>query len=239
MKILAVDTAADSCSVAVADSGYGILAEMTVDIRQTHSKHLMQMIITVLGMTGLRISDIDGFAVTRGPGSFTGLRIGISTVKGLAAGSGKPLTGVSSPDALAFQFPFADCLICTMTDARKKEVYCSRYRFENGRLKKEKEDQVLSPDKAVADIAEPCLFAGNGALIYQKQIAEILCKNARFAPPCLNIVRAGIVAQLGMQRLEKGDSDDVALFRPCYLRKSDAELNFGPKAVIVDNKFPA
>ncbi len=239
MKILAVDTATSACSAAVADAGAGILAEMTVDIGQTHSKYLMGLIDTVLTIAGLGISDIDGFAVTRGPGSFTGLRIGISTVKGLAAASGKPLAGVSTSDALAFQFPFADSLICTLIDARKKEVYASRYRFEEGILKKEIQDQVVSLDKAVADIAEPCLFAGNGALLYQKQIIDIIGKNARFAPPCLNIVRAGTVAHLGMQRLEKGDSDDAALFSPRYIRKSDAELNFGPKAVIIDNRFPA
>jgi tRNA threonylcarbamoyladenosine biosynthesis protein TsaB len=231
MKILALDTAAESCSVAVADSETDALSEISLVTRQTHSKHLLKMIQTALSFynngAGLDIADMDGFAVAKGPGSFTGLRIGISTVKGLAAASRKPLAGISNSDALAFQFSFSPCLICTLIDARKKEVYTSRYRFQDGILKKEKSDAVLSPDAAIADVCEPCLFVGNGALLYQTLIIEKMGELARFAPPCLNAVRASSIAHLALKRFENNDMDDIASLTPDYIRKSDAELGFG------------
>ncbi|MDM8553058.1 tRNA (adenosine(37)-N6)-threonylcarbamoyltransferase complex dimerization subunit type 1 TsaB [Desulfobacterales bacterium HSG2] len=208
-------------------SGVGTLAEVTNARKETHSKHLMGMIQTALGLAGLTISEVDGFAVAKGPGSFTGLRIGISTVKGLAAASGKPVVGVSNLDALAFQFPFSSGLICSLLDAHKKEVYCACYRFEEGVLKKETTDQVLPPDKAVADIREPCLFVGNAALLYQEIIMEKLGERAIFAPAFHNIIRASMVAHLSLERFEKNDTEDAALLVPHYIRKSDAELNFG------------
>ena len=229
MKILAVDTATESCSVAIADADLGTLAEVTSLRKETHSKHLLGMIWTALDLSGLRISDMDGFAVARGPGSFTGLRIGISTVKGFAAASGKPLAGVSNLDALAFQFPFSPNLLCVLLDARRKEVYCACYRSEHGALRKETEEQTLSPDKAIANIGEPCLFVGNGAVLYQKVVTEQKGETAYFAPSCLNVIRGSTVAHLGMERFEKNDVDDVASFVPSYLRKSEAELNFEKK----------
>jgi len=284
MKILAVDTATESCSVAIIDSGSGLgpsslprsgtsplprsgvgtaevtsageetqspfphtgassfprtaassfprsgvgtLAEMTSGRKETHSKHLMEMILAALEFAGITISEIDGFAVAKGPGSFTGLRIGISTVKGLAAASGKPVVGVSNLDAMAFQFPFSSRLICSLLDAHKKEVYCACYRFEEGVFKKETTDQVLPPDKAVADIREPCLFVGNAALLYQEIIMGKLGDTAIFAPAFHNIIRASTVAHLSLERFEKNDTEDAALLVPHYIRKSDAELNFG------------
>jgi len=244
MKILAVDTAANTCSVAVADSRFlhggsglylspgkeaGILTEISSVTRQTHSKHLMGMIRLVLEMAGMTISDVQGFAVAKGPGSFTGLRIGISTIKGLAAASGKPAAGVSNLDALAFQFPFSPYPICTLLDARKGEVYSSFYRFENGNLKKEGKDRVISPGTLVSEIREPCLFAGNGALLYRKTIQEKMGGNAYFAPACHNVIRASSVARLSLDQFEKNDTDGIAPFEPHYIRKSDAELGFGKK----------
>ncbi len=104
MKILAVDTATKGCSVAVTENSI-LLTELTLVSSRTHSKHLMGMIETAFSMSGLTVNDIDGFAVTKGPGSFTGLRIGISAIKGLASAAGKPVAGVSTLDSLAFQFP--------------------------------------------------------------------------------------------------------------------------------------
>ena len=242
MKILALDTAAESCSVAIADSDFsaapplssspfpdpGTRVELTNLRKETHSRHLMGMIQTALGLSGLTLADMDGFAVAKGPGSFTGLRIGISTAKGLALASDKPIAGVSNLDALAAQFSFCPCLIAVLLDARKKEVYRACYRFgENGAMKKERPEQVLSPDQAVADINEPCLFVGDGARLYQDIIREKRGETARFAHPCHHIIRASTLAALAMGRFQRDDSDDVALLVPRYIRKSDAELNFG------------
>jgi len=224
MKILAVDTATRSCSVAVVEER-SLLAEMTTVRKQTHSKHLMEMINRVMDLSGLTLSKLDGFAVTSGPGTFTGLRIGISSVKGLATASRKPVVGVSSLESLAVQASFFPYLICPLIDARRGEVYFSRYRFQNGRLKKEADEQVFPPEKAVFDLNEACLFIGDGALLYQKMILNKMGKSAFFASSFQNTIRASTVAYLSMNRFKNDDTDDVGKFVPHYIRRSDAELN--------------
>jgi tRNA threonylcarbamoyladenosine biosynthesis protein TsaB len=224
MRILAVDTATTSCSVAIVDKT-SLLSEFTLDKEETHSKHLMDMIKAALRMAGLNCSDLDGFSVTRGPGSFTGLRIGISTIKGLAVASEKPVVGVSSLEALAFQVSYSRDLICSILDARKGEVYFSRYRFLNGHLKKQTKERVSSPDQAVDDLNESCLFVGNGALLYKEMILEKMGKFAFFAPMIQNTIRASTIAYLSMAKFENNDTDDIEKILPYYIRKSDAELN--------------
>jgi len=224
MKILAVDTSTTSCSVAVVDESV-LLAEMTIVREQTHSKHLMEMIHAVIGFAGLAISVLDGFVVTIGPGTFTGLRIGISTVKGLAVASGRPIVGVSSLDALAEQCACSSHLICPLIDARKGEVYFSRYRVQDGVPKKEVDERVLAPGQAVRDINEPALLVGSGAQLYQELLKEKMGKWADFAKPGQHTIRASTVARLGMRRFDKTDTDDADTLIPQYIRKSDAELS--------------
>jgi tRNA threonylcarbamoyladenosine biosynthesis protein TsaB len=224
MRILAVDTATTSCSVAIVDQT-SLLLEFTLEREETHSKHLMDMIKAGLRMSGLNFYDLDGFAVTRGPGSFTGLRIGISTIKGLAAASEKPIVGVSSLEALALQVSYSRDLICPILDARKGEVYFSRYRFISGHLKKQIKERVATPDKAVDDLNESCLFVGNGALLYKEMILESMGEFASFAPMTQNTIRASTIAYLSMAKFENNDTDDIEKILPYYIRKSDAELN--------------
>jgi tRNA threonylcarbamoyladenosine biosynthesis protein TsaB len=228
MKILAVDTATKICSVAMIDDG-SLLVELTTGRNETHSKHLLEIIITVIAMSGLEVSDVDGFAVTIGPGSFTGLRIGISTIKGLAFAGDKPVVGISSLDALAWQCAHSAYLICSILDARKAEVYFCRYRFKNGELKKEGIEQVATPPEAVLGIREPCIFVGNGAQMYQEIISAELGEFAYFAPLGQHTIRASSVAYLSMNRFSKNDTDDVASLVPFYIRKSDAELKVRKK----------
>jgi tRNA threonylcarbamoyladenosine biosynthesis protein TsaB len=224
MKILGIDTATTSCSVAIVDKT-SLLSEFTIDKEETHSKHLMEMIQMAMRMAGLNISDIDGFAVTRGPGSFTGLRIGISTIKGLALASEKPIVGVSSLETLALQVSYSRDLICPILDARKGEVYFSRYRFQNGHLKKQTKECVAPPDKAIDDLNEFCLFVGNGALLYKEMILEKMGEFASFAPMIHNTIRASSLAYFSMKNFENNDTDDIKDVLPYYIRKSDAELN--------------
>ncbi len=224
MKILAVDTSAKSCSVAIVDKK-SLVAEMTLCLEQTHSKHLMGMINTVIDMSGIDMSEIDGFAVTKGPGSFTGLRIGMGSIKGLAAANQKPVVGVSSLEALAMQSFSSSYPVCPLLDARKEEVYFSRYRFENNILKKEIDEQVLPLDRAVSDIREQCIFVGDGASAYQDIIRDKLGAFAHFAPVCQNKIRASTVADISMDRFENDDTDDVSSFVPSYIRKSYAQLS--------------
>jgi tRNA threonylcarbamoyladenosine biosynthesis protein TsaB len=224
MRILAVDTATASCSVAIVDRA-SLAAEFTVNKKETHSKHLMEMINSVLKTSGLDLSAVDGFAVTKGPGSFTGLRIGISTVKGLAEASEKPIVGVSSLEALAVQVPFSTDLICPLIDARKGEVYFSRYRFINGHLKKQTDEQVARPENVFDDVKESCLFVGNGAVLYKSLIMEKLNSFASFAPVVHHTIRASTVAYLSLAKFKSKDTDKIETFSPHYLRRSDAELN--------------
>jgi len=230
MKILAVDTATKSCSVAIVDKE-SIIAEMTVVNEETHSKHLLGMINLVIKYADLNLADLDGFAVTSGPGSFTGLRIGISSVKGFAAALGKPMVGVSSLNALARQVSFSPYLICSLIDARKDEVYLSTYRYEDSNLEREGKEQVVLPKDALDKINEPCIFVGSGAVLYRKMIKEKLSEDAFFTQDYENTIRASTVAHLSMTKFENENTDNVETFVPNYIRKSDAQLKLQGKTL--------
>jgi tRNA threonylcarbamoyladenosine biosynthesis protein TsaB len=231
MKILALDTATPSCSVAIVD-GESLLAELTRDNRQTHSRHLIDLINTVCGLSDLRTKDLEGFAVTIGPGSFTGLRIGISTIKGLAYSLSKPVVGVSSLEALAWQCAQSAYLICPLLDARKKEVYTCRYRFKDNELKKDGTEKVASPAEAVRGIREPSVFVGNAVQLYQENISAELGEWAHFAAWGQHTIRASSIAWLSMTGFYRQQTDDVALLIPQYIRKPDAEINSHGKRLI-------
>lgn len=223
MKILAVDTATRSCSVAIAD-GEALLAETTLDSSETHSRHLVRLIETLVGDSGLCLDRIEAFAVARGPGSFTGLRIGIGTVKGLAVAGGCPVVGVSTLAALAWQVGPTDHAICPIIDARRSEVYAATFRWDaNGPVPTDAE-RVTTIDSLLATLALPAVFIGNGAAAYRRQIAEKAGHLALFAAAGLNTGRAAAIAALAARRLSAGEADDVETLVPTYLRKSDAEL---------------
>ncbi len=224
MKLLAIDTATDSCSVAIIEDDT-LRSELTAMPGQTHSKHLMPFIASVLDAAALKLTALDGFAVSLGPGSFTGVRIGISTVKGLAFSLGKPVVGISSLAALAWQCNESSGLICPMIDARKKQVYCGRYRFNNSELQPEGAEKALDPQEALNGIDEPCLFVGTGARIYQEKIRTVLGKLAHFPLEGRHTLRASSVAFLSRRRFTLGQYGDVASLAPNYIRKSDAERN--------------
>jgi tRNA threonylcarbamoyladenosine biosynthesis protein TsaB len=225
MKILAVDTATKSCSVAIIDAG-SLSAELTTLRDQTHSKHLMELIHKGLGMSGISVAEIDGLAVTIGPGSFTGLRIGVSTIKGLAHALDKPVVGISSLDVLAWQCADRSYLICPMLDARKGEVYSAMYRYSDDTLSPKSPGNASAPEAALQKIKEPCVFIGSGAQLYRRNISTVLGDLAHFAPKSQNIIRSSSVAFLSMERFETHDTVAVADLVPHYIRKSDAELNF-------------
>jgi tRNA threonylcarbamoyladenosine biosynthesis protein TsaB len=224
MKILSLDTATQSCSVAIVDDE-SLLVEFTIINNQTHSRHLMDLINTVCSTTNLKLVDLDGFAVTIGPGSFTGLRIGISTIKGLAFSLGKPVVGVSSLDILAWQCAQSAFLICPLLDARKKEVYSCRYRFVNNELIKDGSEKVTSLVEAVRGIREPSIFVGNAVKLYRENISAELGDLAHFAAWDQHSIRASSIARLSMAGFYRQKTDDVSLLTPQYIRKPDAEIN--------------
>ncbi|MEJ2727177.1 MAG: tRNA (adenosine(37)-N6)-threonylcarbamoyltransferase complex dimerization subunit type 1 TsaB [Deltaproteobacteria bacterium] len=227
MNLLAIDTATRSCSVAVTNKG-SLSAELTIVRSQTHSKHLMELIHSVLEIAGFHVADLDGLAVTMGPGSFTGLRIGISTIKGLAYALARPVVGISTLEALAWQCGQTSYLICPLLDARKGEVYGATYGFNEGRLIQMTGPRAMVPEDVVEHIKSPCVFIGNGARLYRRDIVASIGGLAHFVPEGQNMIRASSVAFLSMPRFEANDTDAVAGLVPHYIRKSDAELNFGP-----------
>ncbi len=223
MRILALDTASRTCSAALMEDR-ALVAEWSLGNGRTHATHLMIMIDQILRISGVAITDVDGFAVSRGPGSFTGLRIGISTIKALALSMEKPLVGVSSLDALAFQASYFPGLICALLDARKGEVYEAKFRYVKGKIQKLGPERVCAPLAAVSDIHEPCLLIGDGAVAYADEIGRSLGENLRMATVTDNAIRAATVAMLAHDRFCAGDADDLACFEPRYIRKSEAEM---------------
>ena len=223
-KVLALDTATSACSVALANGG-GTIAELNYFHGQTHSKHLAAMVAALLDVAAVRIGDVDAFAVDAGPGTFTGLRIGLATIKGLAYATGKPAVGVSSLDVLAGQAGFSSRRICCMLDARRGEVYTARYAAGNHTVEKLSAEEVIAPHQAVAANTGPCLYIGSGAVAYRDVISEIAGEAARYVEGDANHLRASTVARLGLRQLRSPEAAEDANLVPNYIRRSDAEYN--------------
>ena len=221
-KILAVDTATSACSVALADGG-GTIAELNYFHGQTHSKHLAALVATLLDMASMQIDDVDAFAVDAGPGTFTGLRIGLATIKGLADATRKPAVGVSSLDVLAAQAGFSSRRICCMLDARRGEVYTARYAAGDRAVEKLSSEEVIAPHLAVAANSGPSLYIGSGAVAYRNVISEIAGEAARYVEGDANHLRASTVARLGLRQLQIPAAGEAADLVPNYIRRSDAE----------------
>ncbi|BCS95809.1 tRNA (adenosine(37)-N6)-threonylcarbamoyltransferase complex dimerization subunit type 1 TsaB [Desulfoluna limicola] len=223
MRLLAVDTSTLSCGVAVADEG-GLLSESLFTSKQTHSRHLLGMVEETLLRSGLALSDLDGFSVTRGPGSFTGLRIGMSVVKGLAEVAGKPVAGISTLEALARGAVLANKPILAMVDARKGEVYAALYAPDGkGGVAELSSPEAVSPEALLSRIDGDVLCVGTGAVAYREAIEEALGEKALFAAEC-NTIRPSVVASLAFEAFRRNDIVSAAAVSPLYLRKSDAEI---------------
>jgi tRNA threonylcarbamoyladenosine biosynthesis protein TsaB len=226
MKILAIDTATQHCSVAVCQD-VALIAETTLFRRQTHSKHLFEIIHQTISISGMMLNEIDAFAVTRGPGSFTGLRIGLSCAKGLAFALNKPIVSVSSLETLAAQALGTTnnepLLICPLLDARKKEVYFAAFRHLNNKLIKASPEMVLPPEKLALYVNEPCLFIGDGGMLYKEILTKTFKNDAIFASYQQQHIRAHTVALLALERFKNQEMDNISSLVPQYIRKSDAE----------------
>jgi tRNA threonylcarbamoyladenosine biosynthesis protein TsaB len=229
VKLLAVDTSTRACSVAVVDRDR-LASEITTGPTGTHSTHLLRLIRMALALAEVELHGLDGLAVSVGPGSFTGLRIGVSTVKGLAFATAKPVAGVSSLEALAQPCLPWPHLICAMLDARQDEVYAARYRGREGRLEREGREAVLSIEDALDGIHEVCLFVGDGASRYRGPIGAKLGPLALFPAPSQDIIRASSVAALAQRQFARNEIDDLDRLVPRYVRQSDAELKIGVPA---------
>ncbi|MCD6353403.1 MAG: tRNA (adenosine(37)-N6)-threonylcarbamoyltransferase complex dimerization subunit type 1 TsaB [Proteobacteria bacterium] len=237
MFVLGVETATWVGSVAVVDED-GLIGECTLNLSATHSGRLLPTIDHMLKNIDIPFSKIDALAVSIGPGSFTGLRIGVSTIKGLAWAEKKPVVGILTLYALAQNCFGSETIICSMLDARKEEVFASLYRWSNSQgPQKLTLDMVISPHKLLQDLLEKddflqfvdekVIFIGDGIERYRSLFEESLGSRAVFAPPHLNHLRAATVAFLGLEEIKKGNLSEVNRLTPVYVRPSDAELHRG------------
>ena len=225
MMLLAVDTSTTSCSVALFN-GKRLLAEEIYTAGKTHSRHLLSIIHRILSGCRSNPAEIDTLAVTRGPGTFTGLRIGISTVKGLALATQASVVGISSLAALAYPFALLEQPVVAMIDARRGEVYYACYHNPD----REAGEAVMPPsvgppEAAAADVPEGAVLVGSGAVLYREVFAA-RCPKVRFAEPAQHVIRAASVAGLAMERLSRGSVDSIEGLVPEYIRKSDAQIHF-------------
>lgn len=226
LKILAADTSTASGSVALLEDDR-VKAEWTLESTGTHNRRLLKTVDDLLALARREIGEIDAFAVTSGPGSFTGVRIGLTTFKTFAWSLGKPLLLIPTLDALAAPFGFSTRRVCPLVDARKKEVYAAFYRGDGrGVCRGESDYLVTVPELLAERTREKTLFVGDGWKIYGKVLKELLGDFAEGAPATFQSVRASVVAELARRRLLAGESDDAVSAAPLYVRPSEAEINY-------------
>ncbi len=223
VRILAIEASTKAMSVALLHDEE-LRGEVFFNGLRKTSEKIIDAIESLLVENGEEIGMMDAFAVSTGPGSFTGLRVGMGTAKGFALSTGKPLIGVPTLEALAHNIFMSSPLLCTMIDARKGEVYCALFRFKEGGISMVMEPMIISPHKIIEIIKENCIFLGDALQIYGDIIKEGLGERALIAPPVLWYPRASQVGLLALKRFRASEVDDPFLLKPVYLRPPDAEL---------------
>lgn len=229
MRILAVDTASKVAGAALIE-GPRILAESWLNTGKTHSQRFLPMVQDLLKNADVSLQEVDGFAVTVGPGSFTGLRIGIATVKGFYQAVKKPIACVVTLDALARNLLGTGGLICPIMDARKNEVYSALYREQDQKLVRITSYRAVNPDillKELAALREKVFFVGDGVSIFREKIEQELETLAFYAPPASCLLRPAQVALDGLEKFQEGNTTVGGFeIRPLYLRPSEAEVKW-------------
>jgi tRNA threonylcarbamoyladenosine biosynthesis protein TsaB len=230
MKLLTIDTSTATCSVALT-VGERLVAEHLLSLQKTLASRLLHSVDAALRVAELTVADLDGIGVALGPGSFTGLRIGVATVKGLALASGRPVTGFSSLAMLAMNLPWAAWPVCPMFDAKKREVYTALYECREIPVPIIA-DCVAPPADFLERISGPTIFVGEGALVYRELIVARLGEKAIFAPFPANQPRASQGALLAKAAFERGEVAPLATLIPSYIRPSEAELAKMKKEIV-------
>lgn len=225
MKILALDSSGLVASAAVTEDNT-LLAEYTICYKKTHSQTLLPMLDEIRKNIELDMSTIDAIAISAGPGSFTGLRIGSATAKGLGLALDKPLVAVPTLEAMAYNLFDTPGLICPIMDARRKQVYTGIYRFEDHELTVVRDQQAKGMDELIEELnalGEPVVFLGDGVPVFKDMILSDCSVPVSFAPVHLNKQKAGAVAALAARYYKEGKVQTAAEHRPEYLRVSQAE----------------
>lgn len=232
MKILGVDSSGMVASVAIVENDI-VVAEYSVNHKKTHSQTLLPMIDEIIKMTDTKLEEIDAIAVAAGPGSFTGLRIGAATVKGLAMAIDKPIVSVPTCHGLAYNLMGTEGIICPIMDARRNQVYTGIYESVDGKLNVICDQDALEIKELVDRLNEmnqKVTFLGDGVPVYSDTIKENIKCPYVFAGANMNRQRAASVATLGMEYFEAGMFESADEHKPIYLRKSQAEREREEKA---------
>lgn len=223
MLVLAIETATIVSSVAVADDGR-LLSEVTAAAKLTHSETLQPHIKQAMEMARVKRNDIGAVAVSLGPGSFTGLRIGLAAAKGLAYAWGVPIVGVSTLEAMAADFPVPGACIVPLIDAQKGNAYMACYEYGENGLEEVEKVEVVSLDEVVSRCGAMCknvILCGD---MVKKFAGRELPPNVVIAPFTHVLPRAATVASLALERISKGEEDNVMNIEPVYIRRSEAEV---------------
>jgi tRNA threonylcarbamoyladenosine biosynthesis protein TsaB len=225
MKLLALDSSGLVASVAVVTEE-AMLAEYTVNYKKTHSQTLLPMLEEIVKMVDMELSEVDAIAVAAGPGSFTGLRIGSATAKGLGLALNKPIIPVPTLDGLAYNLYGTDKLICPLMDARRNQVYTGLYEFNEDEFRIVQQQTVVTVEEildTINQLGREVIFLGDGTTAYKEIIIEKTKVNFQFAPIHLNRQRAGAVGALAIHLYMKNLMETAELHEPVYLRLSQAE----------------
>lgn len=231
MRVLALETSTTTAAAAVM-SDEKLEAEICMDNRLQHSVVLFPMIEKLLSMLSIDIKDIDAVAVSGGPGSFTGLRIGVAAAKGIAQGGNKKFIAVSSLDAIAYQHIDFDGIICPVLDALRDNVYTAVYTAKDGELAVEMDYTALHIDELIEKLKEDgrkVMFCGDCLDLHRDRLMASLGEKYCESSLISRMPRAGSIAELGLRRLSKGQEDDIYTYAPIYLRKSQAEREYERK----------
>lgn len=231
MKILALDSSGLVASVAIVEEEV-VIAEYTTDFKKTHSQTLLPMLDEIVTMTELDLNEIDAIAIAAGPGSFTGLRIGSATAKGLGLALNKPIIGVPTVDALAFNIIGTDKLICPIMDARRNQVYTGIYEYVGEAFTVVEKQKAVGIDELLVQLKEmgrPVIFLGDGVPVHKERIQAELQDSCCFAPAHVNKQRAAAVGVLGTSYFKSGKMESAREHEPEYLRMSQAERELAEK----------
>ena len=225
MKLLVLDSSGLVASVAIMEDDT-LIGEYTINHKKTHSQTLLPMLDEVVKMTETNLDEIDAIAIAKGPGSFTGLRIGSATAKGLGLALNKPIVAVPTVDAIAYNLYETKGYICPIMDARRKQVYTGIYRFDGSGLVVVKDQIAISIEEiidALNLIGQKVIFLGDGVDVYHSVIKDRIKVPFSYAPAHMNKQRAGAVGVRGLQYLSAGLVENADDFSPEYLRVSQAE----------------
>lgn len=225
MNILGIDASGIAGSIAYMKDDR-LIGEYYICHKLTHSETIMPMLEHLKTLIGLELNTLDAIAVTSGPGSFTGLRIGVTTAKALALALNIPVVGVPTLDVMAYALRHTSYKICPIMDARRNQVYTALYRWENKDLLRLSEYQGIDLDQLLSELSsqnEKVIFLGDAVWQYQSHIEDKLGDKAEFVPSYMNLQRAGILVELAGQEFQKGHAVPASDFVPMYLRKSQAE----------------